>query len=188
MVNKKILLVEPSTRTVYPPLGLMKIATYHKFQGDHVEYIVGQNKEIAKDFWDIIYITSVFTYNLSTLIKTIHCYTENLVNFDNIRVGGISASLLSDQVRQKTGVSPHVGLLDKEDKFLLKLAHHDERFSYLIDCGANIDNLSPDYDIFTNESKYRILTDLAVGIEKRYVSFPNVPIMLRELKSLKADR
>ena len=154
MANKKILLVEPSTRTVYPPLGLMKLATYHKLQGDHVKYVVGQNKEIAKNFWDLIYITSVFTYNFSTLIKTIHCYTENLVNFDNIRVGGISASLLSDQVRQKTGVPPHVGLLDKEDKFLLKLAHHDERFSYLLDCGANIDNLPPDYGIFTNESKY----------------------------------
>jgi len=159
MANKKILLVEPSTRTSYPPLGLMKIATYHKFQGDHVEYVVGKHKKIANDFWDKIYITSVFTYNFSTLIKTIHCYTENLVNFDNIRVGGISASLLSNQVHEATGVPPHVGLLDEEDKFLLKLAHQDERFSYLLDCGASIDNLPPDYGIFPKKSKYYKILD-----------------------------
>jgi hypothetical protein len=40
--------------------------------------------------------------------------------------------------------------------------------------------------IFTNESKYQILTGLAVGIEKRAISYPNVPIMLRELRSLRA--
>lgn len=42
--------------------------------------------------------------------------------------------------------------------------------------------------IFTNESKYRLLTDLAVGIEKRYLSYPEVPIMTREMKSLRATK
>tara|TARA_Y100000310_G_scaffold178144_1_gene178126 strand:+ start:719 stop:2176 length:1458 start_codon:yes stop_codon:yes gene_type:complete len=42
--------------------------------------------------------------------------------------------------------------------------------------------------LFTNESKYRLLTDLAVGIERRYLSYPAIPIMLREMKSLQPTR
>jgi hypothetical protein len=36
---RKILLVEPAYRNKYPPIGLMKIATYHKLIGDRVTFI-----------------------------------------------------------------------------------------------------------------------------------------------------
>lgn len=42
--------------------------------------------------------------------------------------------------------------------------------------------------LFTNESKYRIMMDLALAIEKRTVSYPNIPPMLREMKALRAER
>lgn len=42
--------------------------------------------------------------------------------------------------------------------------------------------------LFTNESKYRVMTELAVAVEKRTVQFPNIPAMLREMKALRAER
>lgn len=42
--------------------------------------------------------------------------------------------------------------------------------------------------IFTNQTKYQVLIDLAIGIEKRHVSYPIIPIMLREMKSLRSVR
>jgi len=42
--------------------------------------------------------------------------------------------------------------------------------------------------LFTNESKYRLLTELAVAIEKRTVRYPNIPVMLREMQSLRAEK
>lgn len=153
MSSNRILLVEPKTRTSFPPLGLMKIATYHKLKGDEVVYVVGQDKKLAQEFWDRIYITSVFTYDFDSLIKTIHCYSENLANFDKISVGGVSASLLPAEVEENTGIKPHVGLLNLDDSFLKNLAEKDSHFSYLRDCGPSIDNLPPDYDIFPEGSK-----------------------------------
>mgnify|MGYP001248158418 CR=1 FL=1 len=38
---REILLVEPPYRNKYPPIGLMKISTYHKSLGDNVTFIKG---------------------------------------------------------------------------------------------------------------------------------------------------
>ena len=37
-----ILLVEPDYDNKYPPIGLMKIATYYKSKGDYVEFYKGK--------------------------------------------------------------------------------------------------------------------------------------------------
>ena len=38
---RSILLVEPPYRNKYPPIGLMKIASYHKSLGDEITFIKG---------------------------------------------------------------------------------------------------------------------------------------------------
>lgn len=45
-MNKKILLLEPNYKNKYPPIGLMKIATYHKRLGDNVVFFKGELKEL----------------------------------------------------------------------------------------------------------------------------------------------
>ncbi len=43
--GRSILLVEPNYRNKYPPLGLMKLATYHKQLGDSVAFFKGDPKD-----------------------------------------------------------------------------------------------------------------------------------------------
>ena len=46
---RNILLIEPRYKNKYPPIGLMKIATYHKLLGDNVVFYKGKVKEFVLD-------------------------------------------------------------------------------------------------------------------------------------------
>lgn len=47
--KRNILLIEPKYRNKYPPIGLMKIATYHKMLGDNVKFFKGDLKDLVLD-------------------------------------------------------------------------------------------------------------------------------------------
>ncbi len=126
MVKKKkhVLLVEPSYNNPYPPLGLLKISTWHKNKGDYVELIKDTPHSLSldlfektercykklKDHYDIIYITSLFTYNAQPVIESIRYYKDRYPNA-HIKVGGIMATLMPEYIKEKTGIAPHIGLL-----------------------------------------------------------------------------
>jgi hypothetical protein len=113
---KRVLLVEPEYKVKYPPLGLMKISTYHKMHGDEVVFHRGTNASIRDQNWDIIYITTLFTFMWKSTIETIKFYQRNKTNSKDIRVGGILASLLQGDVEAETGIRPHFGLWEKVDR------------------------------------------------------------------------
>lgn len=46
-MNRKVLLIEPNYKNKYPPMGLMKIATYFRRCGDDVRFYKGDLKEFA---------------------------------------------------------------------------------------------------------------------------------------------
>ncbi len=46
-MNRKILLLEPNYKNKYPPMGLMKLSTYYKMQGDQVAFFKGNLKELV---------------------------------------------------------------------------------------------------------------------------------------------
>ena len=51
-LNKKkrdVLLLEPNYHNKYPPIGLMKIATYHRKLGDRVTFYKGDMKRFLQD-------------------------------------------------------------------------------------------------------------------------------------------
>lgn len=70
-MNRNILLVEPGYPTKFPPLGLMKISSYHKELGDKVTFFKGTEDEAYYTYWDRIYISTVFSYNWKITVDTI---------------------------------------------------------------------------------------------------------------------
>ena len=48
-MNRKVLLIEPPYKNKYPPIGLMKLATYFKLCGDNVRFFKGSSKDIAAE-------------------------------------------------------------------------------------------------------------------------------------------
>lgn len=46
-MNRKVLLIEPNYKNKYPPMGLMKIATYYRRCNDDVRFFKGDLKKFA---------------------------------------------------------------------------------------------------------------------------------------------
>lgn len=46
-MNRKVLLIEPNYKNKYPPMGLMKIATYYRMVGDDVRFYKGDMRSLA---------------------------------------------------------------------------------------------------------------------------------------------
>jgi hypothetical protein len=95
----------------------MKIARYHIRQGDKIVFHKGTNAMVRNQSWDIIYITTLFTYQWKGTIETIKFYQRGKQkNKNNIKIGGILASLLMDDVEKETGIKPHFGLWQEVDR------------------------------------------------------------------------
>jgi len=156
--KKRVLLVEPSCRTKYPPLGLMKIATYHKLKGDEVVFVKGCDKNIRNSWWDRIYIATLFTWTWKETVKTINFYNESLFKIPGkIFVGGILANLMPQELFNATGIQPVEGLLDDPKK----LGQDDDII---------IDALPPDYTVLNQVEKDNFqynLTDAYLGYASR---------------------
>lgn len=45
-MNRNVLLVEPNYKNKYPPIGLMKLATYHRLLGDNVVFFKGELRQL----------------------------------------------------------------------------------------------------------------------------------------------
>lgn len=184
--NRRILLLEPNYRNKYPPMGLMKIATYHRMLGDHVTFFKGnlrdfvfervylkclqqlknidssiiwekqqapikayikkktedlfdncdfvsspyqsliknalhyfrdywlKNKYLHEQEWDRVYVTSLFTFHWKITVETVN-FAKTLVKnpIEDVKVGGIAASLLPELMEKETGIKPIIGLLNQ---------------------------------------------------------------------------
>ena len=119
-----ILLYEPKytyARGNTIALALRKIATYHKIKKDFVVYF---NKQITSEVLflfgnkkiDLIYITTLFTYDLKTIINSV----KSIRRFSNaeIKIGGIASTLMPDYVQKETGITPMIGLWEEVEKLI----------------------------------------------------------------------
>ncbi len=128
----------------YPPLGLMKLSTFHKQRGDEVRFVNGCDNSVISDLfnpslmWDRVYITTLFTFGWKEVVETIEFYKSAVGgSAHKIFVGGIMASLLPHELYEETGIVPIQGTLDTPKKIRL-------------DGDVNIDHLMPDYSILDN--------------------------------------
>ena len=100
----RVLLVEPNYKNKYPPMGLMKISTYHKMLGDEVRFVKGVDPNIDAAVWDRIYITTLFTFDFSISAETILHYMRLVDDVSSLYVGGIMASLMPENIVEATGI------------------------------------------------------------------------------------
>lgn len=139
-----ILLVEPNYKNKYPPMGLMKLSTYHKNCGDKVVFFKGimEEEKFKKYNFDRVYITTLFTFYYNITVKTIKKY-QKLITPSKIYIGGIMASLMKEELEKDIG--------DKS-KILTGLLTNDSILGF--EKNLNIDILPLDYGIL-DEIEYK---------------------------------
>ena len=86
-----ILLMEPGYKNKYPPLGLMKIAAYHRAKNDSVFFAKGINYDLLNSRWDRIYVTTLFSFEFKRIAEQID-FAIRCANGQHNRVfvGGIA--------------------------------------------------------------------------------------------------
>ena len=137
-----VLLVEPNYRSKFPPLGLMRISTYHKHRGDCVTFVRGRDYEKREMHWHRIYISTLFTWELPRAVKTIEYYRSSVSDSHNIVVGGIGATLMPEYIKGRVSCKVIRGRLDRKGK--------------LGPGSPSLDRYMPDYSIVDSpEWKYK---------------------------------
>ena len=48
-MKRKVLLIEPDYKNKYPPIGLMKLATYYRMVGDDIRFYKGDMRSLAAE-------------------------------------------------------------------------------------------------------------------------------------------
>lgn len=109
----RILLIEPAYKNKYPPLGLMKIAAYHRVKGDHVIFYKGLSADLRAQKWDRIYLATLFTFYWKQTVKTIKYYINSVSQPTDFYVGGVMATLMKDELLEEVDVNLISGLLNK---------------------------------------------------------------------------
>lgn len=140
-----ILLVEPDYSNKYPPIGLMKLATYHKRKGDNVIFFKGKAPFVLVTKVDRIYITTLFTFYFDVTVDTIKHYAQYIAK-DNIYLGGIAASIIPESFRRAAGIK----------NIILGQLINSEAIGY--SDNVNIDVLPLDYDIL-DDTQYEYGTN-----------------------------
>lgn len=108
------MLVEPAYYTQYPPLGLLKLSTLYKTQGDDVRFVRGLSL-ITRFAPDEIKVTSLFTWAWRPVWEAVAFYRA-LFPRAKISLGGIYANSMPDHARQSGAHEIAVGLnRDAED-------------------------------------------------------------------------
>lgn len=133
----RVLLVEPNYKNKYPPMGLMKISTYHKMLGDEVHFVKGFDMKVDEEVWDRIYVTTLFTFDFDIAVQTINHYKMLVNDISDLYVGGIMASLMPDKIVATTGI----------DRSHILTGLFTDTSVVGDDNNINVDELPLDYDI-----------------------------------------
>jgi len=132
-----ILLLEPNYKNKYPPLGLMKIAYFHKnVHHDYVRFAKGTLPETFSDKkWDRVYVTTLFTFEWENTRKTIEYAYTIVKDSSQVYTGGILATLMPELIQKEfPNINLNVGLLNRKGTLGLS----GEEF---------IDTITPDYSM-----------------------------------------
>lgn len=113
----RILLIEPTYYTKYPPLGLLKLGKMEERKWNEVRLIRG-NEQIPRYSPDKIFITSLFTYSWKPVHESIEFYHEQFPSAE-ITIGGIYATLMYRSIKNAFPFARvHRGLVREAENLL----------------------------------------------------------------------
>ena len=166
-----MLLVEPAYPNKYPPLGLMKLAAYHKDRGDDVRFVKGEQRAALFEAWDRVYVTTLFSFEWNRTSRAIDFAIQAAGGQpERVFVGGIAASLMRDQFVAETrwaGVRFIAGLLDRAPGLSLQLSADDCEFGADDVAGTPIEERVPDYSILGHVDYVYPVNDAYFGYASR---------------------
>ena len=118
-----ILLVEPEfpislkskNHRDFLPIGLLKLAGYHRYKGDCFRLIRG-NENIGGFIPDEVKITSLFTYWSQFVWSSVTFYKKKFPDA-KVTVGGIYASLMPEHCKKSGCDEVFVGINDEAEKY-----------------------------------------------------------------------
>ena len=168
----RILLLEPAYPNKYPPLGLMKLATYHKQRGDYVVFVKGgKSLPLLDESWDRVYVTTLFSFEWKRTAAAIDLAIEAARQQpERVFVGGVAASLMHEVFAREprwAGVRFIKGLLDGPPAVALQLSADDCEFGADDLNGKPIDELIPDYGILEDTDYIYPVHDAYFGYASR---------------------
>lgn len=111
----EVLLVEPDYYTRFPPIGLLKIASYHRLRGDDAKLVRG-NKKLAVAP-SRIYVTSLFTYAWQPVHNAVKYY-KSVYPDAKLLLGGIYASLMPKHAMLSGADQIYEGLFDEAEDLM----------------------------------------------------------------------
>ena len=170
--SNRVLLLEPTYRNKYPPLGLMKLSAYHKKRGDHVKFRkVGRVDSLLEEPWDRVYVTTLFSFEWKKTAAAIDLAIQAARGQpERVFVGGIAASLMHGEfVREPrwAGVRFIKGLLDGPPARALQLSVEDCEFGADDLNGTPIEERTPDYGILNDIDYQYPVSDAYFGYASR---------------------
>ena len=112
----RILLVEPSYYTQYPPLGLLKLSTLYKSQGHEVRFARGLVL-VTRFVPDEIKVTSLFTWAWKPVWEAIEFYRA-LFPKAKISLGGVYASLTPEHANRAGADEVVTGLIGEAEDLM----------------------------------------------------------------------
>ncbi len=195
MKPRNILLIEPGYPNKYPPLGLMKLASYHTEHGDAVRFVKGEERSVLFEVWDRVYVTTLFSFEwertAAAIDFAIHAAGHQP---ERVFVGGIAASLMYDEFVNEprwAGVRFIKGLLDGPPALALGLSEDSCDFGIDDMNGTPIEERIPDYSILDQISYRYPVHDAYFGYASRgcvrkcaFCGVPTLEGAQREMPSL----
>lgn len=110
-----ILLVEPVYHTRFPPLGLLKLAAYHRLHGDSVELVRGCVK--PRKMPDLVYVTSLYTWAWKPVWEAVQFY-KSLFPKVEVWLGGVYASLMPTHAAKSGADHIYVGIFEEAEDLM----------------------------------------------------------------------
>jgi len=108
MLPRKVLLLEPNYKNKYPPMGLMKLATYFRNRGDDVRFFKGDLRDLAvellfEEYWNENYDIELGEY---TGLMRQHIKNGKLALFNDIHDFQSAKALRAARKRYTDGDFP----------------------------------------------------------------------------------